>query len=114
VQYPLRRASWHTVGGKPGPRRGHTAARTFGGGPVQFANHSIRFFRGSEAVVGRLTGPVIRLVTMWNTLAANTFGGAEKNSRLPEVIQYAPSLATTALMVFAMSRKSLAIDQLST
>ena len=65
----LHRASWHTVGRRPGPRRGHTAARAFRGGPVQFANHAISCCRGSEAVVGRLTGPVIMLATMGKTLA---------------------------------------------
>jgi hypothetical protein len=110
----LHRASWHTVGMRPGPRRGHTAARAFGGGPVQFANHAISCCRGSEAVAGRLTGPVIMLATMGKVLAETTSAAPEKSSRVYEVIQYAPSLDTTALRVFAMSRKSLAIDQLST
>ena len=38
-QCPRVCASRHT---EPGPRRGHTAARTFRGGPVQLAHHAIQ------------------------------------------------------------------------
>jgi hypothetical protein len=71
-------------------------------------------FRGGEAVVGRLAGPVIGQAIVGKMLAITSCGAAQISSRLPGLIQYAPSLAKTALMVFAMSRKSLAIDQLST
>lgn len=72
---------------------------------MQVANHAISCFRGHAAVVGRPTGPVI---------TAKIFAASQNGSRSAELIQYAPSLATTALRVLAMSRKSLAIDQLST
>ena len=53
--------SGHDERRRPGPRRGHTAARAFEGSPVQFASHAISCFRRSEATVDQLTGPIAML-----------------------------------------------------
>lgn len=95
----------------PGPRRGHTAARAFQIGPVQLATHAIICFRGSEATVDQLTRPIALPVIRQVSAAAITIGTTLDSMR---VIQYAPSLARTALSVLPISRRSLAIDQLST
>ena len=50
--YLRRRASWHAAWRRPGPRRGHTAARAFEGGPIQLANHAISWTPSAAAPIG--------------------------------------------------------------
>jgi hypothetical protein len=100
----------------PGPRRGHTAARAFQISPVQLANHAITCFGCSKTTVAQLAGPIAISVIRRAPAAASTLRttcAAAAVNRLP-IIQYAPSVAKTALSVLAISRRSLAIDQLST
>lgn len=61
MRYLLCRVSRRTQRREPGPRRGHTAARTFEGRPVQLASHAISCLRRSEATVDQLTGPIAML-----------------------------------------------------
>ena len=61
VRYLLCRVSQRTERRRPGPRRGHTAARAFEGSPVQLASHAISCFRRSEATVDQLTGLIAML-----------------------------------------------------
>lgn len=100
----------------PGPRRGHTAARAFQIGPVQLVTHAIICFRYSEATVDQLSGPIALLVIRQVPAAAITIGTTCSAATVDSlrIIQYAPSLTRTAFNVLAISRRSLAIDQLST
>jgi hypothetical protein len=48
---------------EPGPRRGHTAARTFQASPVQFAKQvAMTCFVRSNTPVDQLAGPIAILV----------------------------------------------------
>jgi hypothetical protein len=67
---------------RPGPRRGHTAARTFLGGPVQLANHALSCFEGSEASVDELAGPVSFLTTSRTALAARDVEACDRHAGL--------------------------------
>jgi hypothetical protein len=51
---------------------GHTAARTFQGGPVQLASYAISCWRCSEGTVGQLAGHLTVLAIGRKTLAPAT------------------------------------------
>jgi hypothetical protein len=100
----------------PGPRRGHTAARAFQTSPAQLASGAITRLRRSAAAVDQLAGPIAIMVIRYTPAAAITIATACSAATVDSIliIQYAPSLAKTAFTVLAISKRSLAIDQLST